>query len=51
MDSRVRIFQIGMFKCGTASIHRFYLRSGLRSVHIGTERLGCVAEAHGSWST
>lgn len=39
MDNRVRIFQIGMFKCGTTSIHRFYLRSGLRSVHIGTERL------------
>lgn len=38
MDDRVRIFQIGMFKCGTTSIHRFYLRSGLRSVHIGTDR-------------
>ena len=38
MDDRVRIFQIGMFKCGTTSIHRFYLRSGLRSVHIGSER-------------
>lgn len=39
MGEKVRIFQIGMFKCGTTSIHRFYLRSGLRSVHIGTDRL------------
>ena len=38
MDDKDRIFQIGMFKCGTTSIHRLYLRSGLRSVHIGTER-------------
>ena len=31
--TRPKVFQIGFNKCGTTSLHRFYERSGLRSVH------------------
>ncbi len=33
MNSRARIFQIGFNKCGTTSLHRFFLDNGLNSVH------------------
>ena len=31
--TRPKVFQIGFNKCGTTSLHRFFERSGLRSVH------------------
>lgn len=33
MNSGPRIFQIGFNKCGTTSLHRFFLANGLASVH------------------
>ena len=31
--TRPKVFQIGFNKCGTTSLHQFFQRSGLRSVH------------------
>ena len=31
--TRPKVFQIGFNKCGTTSLHRFFERSGLKSVH------------------
>ncbi len=33
MSSNPKIFQIGFNKCGTTSLHRFFLANGLTSVH------------------
>ena len=37
---RDKYFQIGFHKCGTTSIHRFFHRSGIPSVHYDKGRLG-----------
>jgi hypothetical protein len=39
LDSRVRIFQIGFNKCATSSLHNFFQRNGLASVHWEEGRL------------
>ena len=36
---RPRVFVIGFNKCGTSSLHRFFQRSGLRSIHYDHGRL------------
>jgi len=39
------IFQIGFNRCGTASLHRFLLESGISSLHWGYEVLGTLISA------
>ena len=39
MTDRPKIFVIGFDKCGTTSLHRFFERSGLKSIHYDGGRL------------
>ena len=31
----MKVFQVGFGKCGTSSLHQFFLNSGYRSIHWG----------------
>ena len=45
-EPRPRYFQIGFHKCGTKSLHRFFERAGIASVHNDNGRLALTMAAN-----